>query len=378
MSRAPRPAVLSLTLAAALVSAASPAAAQWFHGGPDQKDLVIDAAARKRVLDAALDRIREGYVFPEKAKDIAKVMRRHESAHEYDRITSAKEYADSLTAHLQAVTHDKHLRVFYSEQPIPEAPPEDEGQGPDPARMAAMEAQMRRRNFGFEKMERLAGNVGYLELRQFAPAAMAGPLVESAMRFVANTDALIIDLRRNGGGDGTTVAMLCTYFVQPHGRQLLNTVIIPREKLEMQSWTLPFVEGDRYVDKPVYILTGAGTFSAAEEFAYNMQSMKRAKTVGEPSGGGAHPVQPERLAEHFELSLPWARSENPETRTNWEGTGVQPDIAVPADEALAKAHHLAAETLLAAATDPEQRQALQQTLKDLDAGIAPGSAPREP
>lgn len=345
--------------------------AQWFHHRPDQADLPLDAATRARVLDATLEELKAGYVFPEKAAEVEKAVKKRRAAKQYDGITSSAAFAESLTAHLQAVTHDKHLRVFFSGEAIPDPPADDR---PDPARVAAMDEQMRRRNFGFERVERLAGNIGYLELRQFAPTPLAGPLVESAMRFLANTDALIVDLRRNGGGDGTTVAMLCSYFVPPHGRMLLNTVIIPRENLRMQSWTVPYLEGDRYVDKPVFILTGPGTFSAAEEFAYNLQSMGIARTVGEASGGGAHPVQPVKLAEHFELSLPWARSENPETGTNWEGTGVPPDVPVPAADALRKAHRLAAEELLAGATDPDQRRGLEKTIADLDAGIVPGSA----
>lgn len=351
---------------------ASPVGGQFFQRDPGQPDRTIDAATRAAVLEATLREVRSGYVFPDKAAAMDAAIRRHQAAGDYDALSSARVFADSLSSHLRAVAHDKHLAVLYSYDLVPEPPAED---APHPEQAREEERMARKRNFGFERVERLAGNVGYLEIRQFAPEELAGPVIAAALSFLSNTDALIVDLRRNGGGDGVTVAHLCSYFLPPGERRLLNTVIIPRDDARIPSWSLPEVPGPRYEGRPIYILTGPGTFSAAEEFAYNMQSMKRAIIVGTASGGGAHPVRPARLDSHFMLSLPFARSENPQTLTNWEGVGVKPDVETPEEAALPKAHRVAIEELIARATTAREREPLEHALRHLDAGPEPGRMP---
>ncbi len=284
--------------------------------------------------------LREGYVFPETAKKIEADLRGRLDRNEYADVKSARKLAEVLTEHLQAVSKDKHLRVFYAYDPILGAP---RNPGPDPGRGGRDERRERLRargeamNFGFEKVERLEGNVGYLDLRMFMPAELGGDTAAAAMNLLAHTDALIIDVRKNGGGDPSMVALVSSYLFGPEPVHLNDLYFRPEDSTH-QWWTLPHVPGRRYEGKPVYVLTSRRTFSAAEEFTYNLKSLKRATIVGETTGGGAHPGGMKRITEHFGMFVPSGRAINPITRTNWEGTGVTPDVPVAADRALATAH----------------------------------------
>jgi hypothetical protein len=350
------------------------AAAGWLSPGrcpaqvlirKDQPDLTLTAEQRGEVIDGVLKKLAESYVFPEKAKEMEKAVRARREKKEYDGITSAKLLTETLTSHLQEVSHDKHLRVMYSHDALPRPrPPSAE----DRKRMREMQGK---NNYGFEKVERLDGNVGYLDLRGFLDAEAAGETAAAAMTFLANTDALIIDLRRNGGGSPGMVALLCSYLFAE--RKHLNDLAWrgPDGEHVEQWWTVPHVAGKRYLDKDVYILTSKRTFSAAEEFTYNLQALKRAKVVGETTGGGAHPGGPRPINDHFAVWVPSGRAINPITKTNWEGTGVKPDVEVPADQALTTAHLAALEKQLAKGdADPRLKEQLkrhiEQMRKELD------------
>jgi C-terminal processing protease CtpA/Prc len=163
------------------------------------------------------------------------------------------------------------------------------------------------------------------------------------MNYLAHADAIIIDLRENGGGDPKMIALVSTYlFSKPTH---LNDLWERKSNTTQQYWTLPYVPGNRLEDKPAYVLTSKRTFSGAEEFSYNLKNLKRATIVGETTGGGAHPVRGQRIDDHFIIGVPFARAINPISKTNWEGTGVEPDVKVPAAEALATAQKLAIEKL---------------------------------
>ena len=169
------------------------------------------------------------------------------------------------------------------------------------------------------------------------------PTAVAAMNFLAHADAIIIDLRENGGGDPKMIALVSTYlFSKPTH---LNDLWERKSNTTQQYWTLPYVPGDRLDGKPAYVLTSKRTFSGAEEFSYNLKNLKRATIVGETTGGGAHPVRGQRIDDHFIIGVPFARAINPISKTNWEGTGVEPDVKVPAAEALATAQKLAIEKL---------------------------------
>jgi retinol-binding protein 3 len=349
---------LALALGVTLVLP-SASAAQGPKRGPDA---TIDASTRSKVIAGVSRRLEEGYVFPDKAAEMVKVLRERSRRGEYDRITRAHALADTLTAHLQAVSRDKHLSVAYDSRGIQDEPPDAEPPTEDQQRRSSFARWM---NFGLERVERLLGNIGYLEIRTFyfGPAQVDSALA-AAMNFLANTNALIIDVRRNGGGEPETVAAVCSYLMPA------NTVINKFYWRPQDRWdefrTKP-VSGRHYgTARPVYVLTSDRTFSGAEEFAYDIQTQRRGEVVGDTTGGGAHPGGMRQVTANFGVWVPSGRAVNPVTNTNWEGTGVVPDVPADSAEALAVAHRLALKRLLAEERDPERRELLQEALTELE------------
>ncbi len=346
---------------------------------PQQPDGTIDAATRTEVIETALRKLHESYVFPEKAKDMEKAIRERMARREYDDITSATTFARTLTTHLQDVTRDKHLRVNYSYKPLPTPPAERRRETPE-------ERERRRqmggfRNYGFHKLERLAGNVGYLDLDGFLDTEFGGETAAAAMTWLANSSALIVDLRHNGGGSPAMVVLISSYLFDADPVHL-NSLYWRQGDRTHQWWTLPYVPGGRRLaDKDIYVLTSRRTFSAAEEFTYNLQNRKRATIVGETTGGGAHPGGFQRLHDHFGMFVPSGRAINPISGTNWEGTGVKPDIEVPQELAFAAAHLKAIERLLEKTTEEPLKEDLQRARdaaqKELDK-LKSEAAPKQP
>src|SRR5438105_2308509 len=334
----------------------------------NQPDITIDAATRTQVIEALVKELNEKYIFPEVAKQVEKSLRERLAHKEYDSITSAATFSKTLTEHLREISHDKHLNVNYSYRALQQMP----GPGGPPSDQPPTGNPVGKMNFGFEKVERLSGNVGYLKLNGFMePQTGAGEIAAAAMNFLSNTDALIIDLRQNGGGSPGMVALLCTYFFAGPPVHLNDlSWRTPEGNRIDQWWTLSYVPGKRYVNKEVYILTSQFTFSAAEEFTYDLKSQKRAITVGETTGGGANLGGGVRLHDHFTVFIPTGQAINPITKTNWEGKGVAPDMAAPAEQALYTAQLAALRHLLEKNTEErfgaELKRAIETVEKELN------------
>lgn len=288
-------------------------------------------AEQAEVIEQTAKLIETRYVDPEAGREIARALRRERSL-----ATPAepRDFADRLTGFLRQRASDGHFQVTWSEKPLTAEDFSDEMAAGDIDRYYGPKL-----NHGVAKVEQLDGNVMLLDLRVFPPPDLAGDVIAAAMTLVAQGDALIIDLRKNGGGM-ETVNVVAGYLLPP-GTPLSGTYDRPTGMLTPQV-TAAWQPGRRFgADKPLYILTGKRTFSAAEALAYDLQALKRATIVGETTGGGANPFEYRRLGDHFALSLPEKRSVNPVTGANWQGVGVKPDVAAPADRALDVALELA-------------------------------------
>ncbi|MER7679818.1 S41 family peptidase [Streptomyces sp. NPDC096934] len=284
------------------------------------------------VIDETARLLTEHYVFPEIAEQLAGLLQRRLAEGAYD-VNEAEELARLVTADLQSVNNDRHLRLKHHTTPIP-------------PKQGAATLDAMRRDFdsslgGAPRVQLLDGGVAVVELAPMLfPLEWAAEPLSAALTLASRAQALIVDLRTNRGGDPDTVAFVCSYLLDE--RTHLNTMYWRDGKRSEQSWSLPHVPGTRFGgSKPLYVLSSDSTFSAAEELAYDLQQLGRAVVVGEPTRGGAHPCQGWTLHPHLEATIPIGRAINPVSNTNWEGIGVQPDIPCAAADSLDHAHTLA-------------------------------------
>ncbi len=337
---------LSLRLPSAkLLEFTSDAAGAPVISMPDDGSLAAEQLSSREIVIKALALLRENYVFPELAGQVAAAAEVRLAAGEYDNLDEIT-LTELLTSHLQESSGDRHLRLRLGGAPGPGLREPGRGPGgPDrdrtdrggepvdrEARRLTMRQMGRLDNFGIHRVERLDGNIGYLDLRRVPVPENAGPAITAAMELVAGTYALIIDLRRNGGGSPYGVAFWCSYLI-PEEPTRLNDIFHADTGETRQFWSFPYLPGSRYLDRPVYVLTSSRTFSGGEDFCYTLQALGRAEVFGEATGGGAHPTRPFPISAAVHIGIPFARSINPVTGTNWQGTGVIPNTAVPADQA---------------------------------------------
>lgn len=298
----------------------------------------LDAAERRRVIDGAVAYLTRYYVDAKVAQKMAAALRAHERNGDDDGATDGPAFADLVTLQMQDVSHDNYVVMLYGSSIAPETPGI-----PTAADIAAYRKEMERTNCGFEIVRLLPHNIGYLKFNSFADAAICGPTAAAAMAKLNGADAIIFDLRDNPGGYANMVALIATYlFDRPTH---LNDFYNRAESSTEQSWTLPPVPGSRLADKPALVLTSHRTFSAAEAFSYDLKMLKRVTLVGERTSGRGHMGIEHRIDDHFTIRIPGIKVINPISKSNWEGTGVEPDVRVNATDALATAEKLAEEKL---------------------------------
>lgn len=322
----------------------------------------LDQATKDSVLDNLVREMNARYVMPEIAKKVEGALTDWRKKDDYKQIDDANTFAAKVNEILKANVTDAHLRFRYSSQPLP---PRQNPREPSKAEIDRQNWETRFVNTGFEKVERLRGNVGYIKFNFFgSPEDMARP-VEGAMKFLANTDAMIVDLRDNGGGHPAGVQLFCSYFFDEKPVHL-NSIYFREGNRTEEFWTLKSLPAPRFLDRPVYVLVSKRTGSGAEECSYNLQQLKRATLVGSNTWGGANPGGVVRLGDHFSCFIPTGRAINPYTKTNWEGTGVTPHVQLDPAKALGYAHSAALRDVIAKVTDPEIKKDLEQVLKDIE------------
>ena len=326
----------------------------------------LDAAARESIVNSIAKLLEENYVYPEIGIKMGRYIQSQLVNGEYDSTTKPDSYATRLMHDLREISHDKHLRVLYD--PATAASLQRGGHGSAELHRQRVERD-RRVAYGFEKVERLAGNIGYLNLRFFADTSYAREAAAAAMGVLQGSDAVIFDLRSNGGGSPQMVQFLCSYFFGPEPVHLNSLYWRPSDRTD-EFWTLKDLPGKRMPDVDLFILTSRRTFSGAEEFTNNMKNLKRATIVGETTGGGAHPVNMKAVNDTFVLTVPVGRAINPISQTNWEGIGVEPDVKISSEKALATAHLLALRKSLEDTQDEAWKQRLQSLIRRIESDLS--------
>lgn len=333
----------------------------------------MDSAEKKAVIEALCKNLEQEYIFPEITEKYVRLLRDNLKSGKYEGIGQPQAYADAVTSDLMAVHRDLHLSLRYNPNWVKE---ERNRKELDAEAIRRNERRGRTSNYGFNELRILPGNIGYLKLDGFTYDTGAQDAAVGAMSFLSNADALIIDLRANGGGSPEMVQFLCSYFLA-NPRQHLNSFSYKDPDKLTQYWTYTYLPGKR-LDKPdLYLLTSENTFSAAEEFAYNLKNLKRATVIGERTGGGAHDNKFLVLTDRFMMSLPFARAVNPVSKTNWEEVGVEPDVKVSQDKALATAQVMASRRLAEGEKDPEFKAYFQWYYETYHAALNPIPIPPE-
>jgi hypothetical protein len=312
-------------------------------------DAPLNASDRAAIVQTLVARLSANYIKPDVAERVGIAIASKHAKGGYASATSAQALSEALAKDLREFSGDKHFGARVAKGLGELGITSD---GPTRAEIEEQRDRIARQGYGFQKIERLPGNVGYIELRSFRAPEFAGPAYTAAVQLMVGTDALILDLRRNGGGSPASVAYLISHFFPSNTTQ--------------QYWTVPTV-AQRY-DKPVYVLTSARTFSAGEDFAYGMQVQKRGTVIGEATGGGSNPIGWYSLGNDIAVAIPNSRMINFVTKTNWEHVGVKPDIAVPAAQALQTAHATILRNLVLSAKDDNERTELQRLLTMVEKG----------
>ncbi|MFZ5979502.1 MAG: S41 family peptidase [Candidatus Zixiibacteriota bacterium] len=334
----------------------------------DQPGPTVDDAIQLEIIDSIAYALNEVYVFPEVAKEMEKHLRKQYHNKAYKNLTALNQFTEKLTEDMREISHDLHLGIRYL--PADMIIQDDRDTLSDEEQLIRLKRELEYNNFAFEKVERLPGNVGYLKMNGFNDANFAGRTAIAALNFLAYCDALIIDLRDNGGGSPSMIQLITSYFFDEPKH--LNSFYIRKEDSIQQFWTQAYVEGPRMSDVDLYVLTSSYTFSAAEEFTYNLKNMERATIVGETTGGGAHPVTRRRFNNlNVVISLPYGRAINPISGTNWEGKGVEPHITTTYDQAFDMAYLEALKKLLEKETNENIKNRLTWKITDLEAKLNP-------
>lgn len=308
-------------------TAATPSGTENKTANDAQSGAKLNRAERRRVVDGAAANLKKHYIDPVAAEEMAGALVAHEKNGDDDAMTDGRAFADLLTRQMRVVRPDRHLEVLFSEAPLPEQPP-----APTARFNARYRKAIEQANCAFEPVKLLPHNIGYLKFNSFPDPSLCRQTATAAMASLNDADAIVFDLRDNRGGSPGMVMLIAAYLFD-HPEYMYN----PRENTTEDCWTHSPVPGSRLAGKPVYLLTSARTFSGAEQFSYDLKMLKRAKLVGETTGGATDAGIFHRIDDHFGIGIRETRAVNPYPEPDWAGIGVEPDVKVRAADALEKA-----------------------------------------
>ena len=301
-----------------------------------ESESTLSKKDKKAIVSSIQTNLQETYIDLELSNKMVAELKKNLNSKKYSAITNPNDFSETLTEDLQEVSQDLHLKVRFEPKRIAKKKrvmPEDMRLKME-QRMAMKMSEI---NYGFIETKILNGNIGYLNLKLFSDTKYAEDAATAAMNFLSNTNAIIIDLRSNGGGVPSMMQLLSSYFYD-ETPVLLSNFYERKTDSTTQMHTLAQVDGKRYTNKPVYILTSKQTFSAAEAFAYTLKHLDKATVVGEVTKGGANRTKRINLNDDFTISIPYINPVHPITKSNWEGVGVLPNIETSNEDALAYAY----------------------------------------
>ncbi|WP_371419805.1 S41 family peptidase [Tardiphaga sp.] len=311
--------------------------------------IALTAAQRTAAIADVVRRVTVRYVFPDRMAAITTRLQAGLASGRYD-TENPTIFADRVTEDLRGASNDRHMYLRYAPAEYA-ATLASKAEAKDNAALDALwSRRARRANHGLEEMRILPGNIRYLRITGFQWIDdQTGTAYDAAMRFLRDGDAIIIDLRGNGGGSHAAVRYLLSHFMDP---DTLDITFLEAGKAPIQSRTLDNLPAGRIKDKPLYVLIDKQVGSGAEAFAYDVQQFHLGKLIGTTTAGAANNNEFSPVAPGFMLSCSYGRPVHPVSQSNWEGVGVVPDIAVDPDRALDVAQSQALEAL-AGRTGPD-------------------------
>lgn len=331
------------------------------------QDRVVTAEQKKQTIDSLAALLPERYTFKELAPKLQQLLQENLKRGKYDSIQSATEFSVAVTADLRSLNSDRHLALSFNPQSAPAVATSSPTVLPPEQRAKQASEFNRQMNYGFKRVEFLNGNIGYLKFDYFdAYLDYSGPIVDASMAYLKNSDALIIDLRDNGGGAGVMVGYIEGFFFSE--KTLVGTSYDRLTDTRTESFITPQPKEKQFPKLDIYVLTSSRTVSAAEALAYDLKYLKGAKVIGETSAGAANPGRVTRLNDLFTAFIPNRHGAHVVTGKNWEGTGVPVDIRVEAGDALRVARLEALRTLRNRATTGQQRKKLDTYITYLEKG----------
>ncbi|MFW9901487.1 MAG: S41 family peptidase [Candidatus Thorarchaeota archaeon] len=328
----------------------------------NQNKFLLDDNQIKEVIKELSKKVEKYYIFPEIGEKVSQYLLNKLDQGSYNGIKDPVSFERVVSNDMVEVSNDKHFYFEYDPSMVQTLLEEMKNNDNDfedyYIEIKKNLKSEQYRNFHILKVERLPGNIGYIKLNDFPPAEFAGDIIIGAFQFLANSYAFIFDIRNNGGGYPSLVALIVSHLIEPSS-QLLTSIYDRKADRLFQNWTVPYIPGKRFPNIPVYVLTSRRTASAAEEFAYVLKMMKRATIVGETTRGAANPVDIIPILDKFVIWLPIGTPTNPISKENWEAKGVSPDYEIPQEKALVKAHMLAFDIISKNINEKEIQRMLQ-------------------
>ncbi|MEL7119496.1 MAG: S41 family peptidase [Bacteroidota bacterium] len=315
------------------------------------EDKQVTTEEKESTITQLAQLLRNRYLSAEEGARLSEMLLDNMKKGKYIPFSSAIKFANQLTLDMRAIVQDNHLKISYDPPYLKRLGKLIQGANKKkPNDEIIRQLQLEQfRNFRMPTVQRLNGNIGYLKIDFFLPTENNKGFEEKmaiAFDFIADSDALIIDLRENPGGYASGSNLFISYFFPPQTHFMTSSGRIEGKYMERKSFTLKKVNGKKYLDKPVYILTSSRTGSAAESIAHIIKHSARGKIIGEASYGAGYMGDDYNLDHQYHVLVSYASGKHPNAKRNWEATGVIPDIKIAADQAFTKAHFIAIKDLL--------------------------------